>query len=237
MDPAPPPVLPPTPPVQPSALLTGWSNPVQLALAFLLGTATTLLVSQSFGFWRWGGRPGELEQKPIVIYRINLNHADRAELMQLPGVGTALAQRIEDHRSRAGRFRSINELRDVEGIGPATLEQLRPWVYVDAPDEPPPTGAVPVRGMPRAASMNPGPKKIADPREPINLNEASAEELQRLPGIGPKLSQRIVEERQRRPFKSVDDLDRVNGIGPKTIERLRPYVSTESRPAPLTDAG
>jgi competence protein ComEA len=236
MDPAPPPVLPPTPPAQPTALLTGWSNPVQLALAFLLGTATTLLVIQSFGFWRWGGRPGDLDQKPIVIYRINLNHADRAELMQLPGVGTALAQRIEDHRSRAGRFRNIDELRDVEGIGPATLEQLRPWVYVDARDGPV-TVTAPEKPMSPAPAPIRGPTKVADPKEPINLNEASAEELQRLPGIGPKLSQRIVEERQRRPFKSVDDLDRVNGIGPKTIERLRPYVTTEGWPAPLTDAG
>jgi competence protein ComEA len=60
---------------------------------------------------------------------------------------------------------------------------------------------------------------------PIDLNMASAADLQRLPGIGPTLAQRIIGERQRRPFQSVDDLDRVTGIGMKTIEKLRRFAA------------
>jgi len=58
----------------------------------------------------------------------------------------------------------------------------------------------------------------------VELNSASFEELQMLPGIGPKLAERI---QAHRPFKSVEDLDRVPGIGTKTIERLRPLVRVE----------
>src|SRR5262249_46493141 len=120
------------------------------------------------------------------------------------------------------------------GIGPATLEQLRQWVYVDAPDEPP--AAMPERSATPPGGMGAAPKKITNPKEPININRAPAEELQRLPGIGSKLSQQIVDERQNGPFQSVEELRRVRGIGPKTIERLRPYVTTENKPAAVTGA-
>jgi competence protein ComEA len=73
-----------------------------------------------------------------------------------------------------------------------------------------------------------GPKKASQLSEVIDVNRASVAELQRLPGIGPVLSQRIADERDRRRFASVDDLDRVPGIGPKIIERLRPYIIVDS---------
>ena len=64
------------------------------------------------------------------------------------------------------------------------------------------------------------------PGGPVNVNSASAEELEKLPGIGPKTAQAVVEDRERNgPFRSVDDLLRVKGIGPKKLEALRPLVT------------
>ncbi|MBA4039581.1 MAG: hypothetical protein C0468_04545 [Planctomyces sp.] len=59
----------------------------------------------------------------------------------------------------------------------------------------------------------------------LDINTASAAELELLPGIGPALAARIVEHRATRGrFVSVEDLDEVRGIGPKTMERLRGLV-------------
>lgn len=59
----------------------------------------------------------------------------------------------------------------------------------------------------------------------LNLNQASAEELEALPGIGPALAARIVAYREEHgPFIAVDDLLRVSGIGPKTLDRLQGLV-------------
>jgi competence ComEA-like helix-hairpin-helix protein len=59
----------------------------------------------------------------------------------------------------------------------------------------------------------------------INLNTAPLRDLEQLPGVGPKLAQRIVEARQQKPFQSLKDLDQVPGVGPKMLERLGDRVT------------
>jgi len=59
------------------------------------------------------------------------------------------------------------------------------------------------------------------PVSPININTATATELQELPGIGPVLAQRIVDHRETRGhFASLDELSEVSGVGRATIEGL-----------------
>jgi len=62
---------------------------------------------------------------------LDLNRAGLVELETLPGIGPALAQRIVEHRARVGRFGTLEDLLEVSGIGPATLERLRPLARVD----------------------------------------------------------------------------------------------------------
>lgn len=66
----------------------------------------------------------------------------------------------------------------------------------------------------------------------LNVNTATAEELDSLPGIGPARAAAIVAARQRRPFRRLTDLLRVPGIGRSTLERLRPYVTFELPQSP-----
>ncbi|MGR6321551.1 helix-hairpin-helix domain-containing protein [Micromonospora soli] len=61
---------------------------------------------------------------------VNLNTATLAQLDALPGVGPVLAQRILDHREQHGGFRSVSDLRQVDGIGDARYEQLKDLVTV-----------------------------------------------------------------------------------------------------------
>ena len=62
----------------------------------------------------------------------------------------------------------------------------------------------------------------------MNLNEANASQLERLPRIGPKLAERILEYRNEHgPFQRVQDLVKVSGIGEKTLARLEPLLLVE----------
>lgn len=181
----------------------------RLAWAFLLGVATTLL-----GVRLYQGRlTRPLDDRTgFAAYKVDLNHAPRGELAQLPHVGPALA----DHLVAARPFDNSADLDRVPGFGPMTLTRIRPLVT-----------ATP--GATRPA----GTKSI--PSQPIDPNTASLTELETLPGVGPKLAQRIIDERARRPFAVLEDLRRVNGIGPKTLEKLRPHIaiSPNNRNGPL----
>jgi comEA protein len=79
--------------------------------------------------------------------------------------------------------------------------------------------------------------KKKPPEAPVNLNTASSEELQLVPGIGPVTADKILQMRKSYgAFKSVDDLRAVRGIGPKRLEKMRKYLTvgkaaSQSKPA------
>lgn len=66
--------------------------------------------------------------RPSQSQVVAINSADAAELETLPRIGPVIARRIIEHRSTHGPFRSVEELIDVKGIGPKTMDQLRPRV-------------------------------------------------------------------------------------------------------------
>jgi competence protein ComEA len=232
------------PPPPTDSLVQAWPRSAQWATAFLLGIVLTLLSVHALSYLRHGTRATDKEAGHVLSYRIDLNRASRAELLQLPGVGPALAQSIEAYRKAHGGFDSVDDLRKVPGIGPARLERLRSWVSVGEPGFAADdlslafhaAGTEPEKATTRFPPRPPRPmshKEAALVGVSININVADAAELQRLPGIGKVLSQRILDERAKDPFLTVDDLRRVKGIGPKTLEKLRPYVTTGDAPAQM----
>ena len=86
---------------------------------------------------------------------------------------------------------------------------------------------MPRKGQPPPAVIGTGPATgNATPTGPVNLNGASAEQLERLPGVGPATAAAIITWRQQHGgFRSVQDLLQVRGIGPAKMEALREQVT------------
>jgi competence ComEA-like helix-hairpin-helix protein len=71
------------------------------------------------------------------------------------------------------------------------------------------------------------------PAAPVNLNTATSEELQQVPGIGPVTAEKILQMRKAYgAFKSVDDLLAIKGIGPKHLEKMRKYLTVGKASSP-----
>src|SRR5229473_1083527 len=68
--------------------------------------------------------------------------------------------------------------------------------------------------------------KKKPPAKPVNINTATSEELQQVPGIGPATAEKILQMRKSYgPFKSVDDLLAIRGLGAKRLEKMRKYLT------------
>lgn len=133
--------------------------------------------------------------------RIDPNLASAVQLDRLPGVGPALADRIVAHREIHGRFRTLDDLDAVSGIGPALLERISPNLTLG-------------RGLAGSSRRPSGGL--------IDVNRATAAELESLPGVGPAIAARIVADRaEHGPFRNWEDLERIAGIGPRLRERIQ----------------
>ncbi len=68
--------------------------------------------------------------------------------------------------------------------------------------------------------------RLATSNAPLRINHADAESLQRLPGVGPVLAQRIIEQREAKgPFADLADLDQIEGVGPALLRELEGLLS------------
>ncbi len=100
----------------------------QATAAVLIFVALTLMLVY---WWRqggWQGRVIEVERLPVrtATFQVDVNTAPWTELAQIPEIGETLAKRIVEYRERHGAFRDLDALSHVSGIGPRTLERMRP---------------------------------------------------------------------------------------------------------------
>jgi competence protein ComEA len=75
-------------------------------------------------------RSGSRREPPPAPGSIDLNKATKAELVRLPGIGSSYAERILELRRHIGRFRSVDQLEQVKGIGKRRLEKIRPFLRI-----------------------------------------------------------------------------------------------------------
>lgn len=139
----------------------------------------------------------------------------RKEQWALIGTILAIALALAVHHARDG---SAPDRVEVQGQG-----VWRRLSVIDA-------SQLPAAGKGRGAAGADAPvaateKQGAPQDAAVDLNTATLEDLDRLPGIGPAKAGAILETRRRLGgFQSIEQLTEVHGIGPATVEKLRPYV-------------
>ena len=126
---------------------------------------------------------------------LDLNKATAEQLGELPGLGPTKAAAIVQWRTDHGAFTSVEGLLDVPHIGPGTVENLRRRVVVRPAD---------AEGRGRSSTV-------------VDINQAPAERLVTLPGVGPAEAAAIIEGR---PWESCRALERLPGIGPASLANL-----------------
>jgi competence protein ComEA len=100
---------------------------IMLLLLFAAGQALAEQPAAPFA-----ATPPQAAQKPAANAQlqgtVNINTADAAQLELLPGIGPKMAESIIAYRSSVGTFNSIEDLINVKGIGPKSLEKLKPYL-------------------------------------------------------------------------------------------------------------
>ena len=196
------------------------SRDSQVALAVIALCLCGLLAVRTYSPRLFAARPTDEITPTRTASSLDLNRVERAELLQLPGVGPGMADAILSHRNSRGRFDAVDDLTAVPGVGDKTLDKLRPFLRVTDTVE---TLSRKPRVEPPVVPNRPGKVQPGDPK--IDVNAASEAELMRLPRVGPVLAGAIVATRAEKKFTDVDDLRRVKGIGAKTLDTLRPFVT------------
>jgi competence protein ComEA len=161
-----------------------------------------------------------------VAGKVNVNSAEIAELESLPGVGGAIAKAIV-----AGRpWKSVDDLAQIRGLGRGPrFERLRELITVDgaaASGSASKVAAAKVgsaRSALKSAAATKAMTKLA-PGQKVNINSASKDELDVLPGIGPVKAQAIIDGR---PFKTIEDIMKVRGIKDGEFAKIKDIISVK----------
>lgn len=209
-------------------------------------TATVLLIAicTPASFAQTPATPASGAVKPAA--KVDVNSADIETLETLPGVGPAIAKRII-----AGRpYKTLSDLGNVKGLSAAKLNTMKDSLVfgrtaeASTPQAPQtPKAAKPPKAPPSEASTAStrsgsatGPASAAKstvsrlaPGEQLNINTASAADLDKLPGIGSTKAQAIVDYRnQNGDFKSIEDIEKVKGIKGGTFSKIKPYIKVSN---------
>ena len=165
-------------------------------------TAALLAAVGGAGFWALkpasnDTTPFKLEQKQITVNVAG--EVNKPGLYSLPfGARAQVAIRAAGGYSLKAEQSLVNPAQILEDG-----EQLR----------------VPSKNALEPSSVGTGASNAATER--INVNTASASELENLPGVGPKMAAKLI---AGRPYSSMNDLDKVKGIGPSMLKKLEPRV-------------
>jgi competence protein ComEA len=198
-----------------------WRGYVGLSLAWLAILGAAVLIAR-----RPSGQPIEIvpppttppTATPVPSPTSGPLHVDVAGAVQSPGVYRLSPDSIVADAIGAAGGPAMDA--DLDRINKAVALQDGMQVYVPRIAE---TAPPPVR-QPVFELTTPEPAAGAKAGTRVNINTATVEELDSLPGIGEAIAQRIVEGR---PYGAIEELIRVKGIGQVTFDKLKDYVTVQ----------
>jgi len=172
------------------------------------------------------------EAPVLVRFPLELNQATSEQLQFIRGIGPVAAGRILEHRHAIGGFTHISQLLEVSGIGPTTFERVTAYLYITGDGRWNPDGhaGLPPQQLEDDFYESYTPQVVAPEAPvlmhfPLELNQATSEQLQLIRGIGPVTAGRILEHRHAiGGFTHISQLLEVSGIGPVTFERVTAYL-------------
>ena len=101
----------------------------------MVALATSGVTYMARHYWWHGGMTVQQQGNALPTpERLNVNTAQEYELQLLPHIGPTTAERIVEYRQSSGYFDGLEELKQVKGIGPYTIEQIRPEAMCTVPD-------------------------------------------------------------------------------------------------------
>jgi len=159
---------------------------------------------------------------------VDLNSASEKELEALPGVGAATAKKITANRP----YKSVDELSKA-GFSAKKIEALKPLVTVGAAPPTPKPAEAPAKSTPvvvpatktkPAVEKPSGPAVKLTPGQKVNINTASKEQLDALPGIGPVKAQAIIDGR---PYQKPEDIMKVKGIKQGEFNKIKDLITVK----------
>ncbi len=147
---------------------------------------------------------------------LDINSATQAELEAVKGIGPVTAKKIIDNRP----YKSLTEL-EKAGLSPKEIGKLKTSLTAKpAPKPASPAAAPEAQKTGKSVKEKKAAPKPA-PGERVNLNTASQEDLEKLPGIGPTKAKAII---KGRPYKSPEDIMKVRGIKEGTYKKLKDFI-------------
>ena len=152
---------------------------------------------------------------------IDINSADEKTLESLPGVGKSTAKAIV-----AGRpYKSVDDLKRVKGMSDAKIQALKDKVTVGGATT---STATTAASQKAASTQKSATEKVSKavpklaPGQRININTATKQDIEALPGIGPAKAQAIIDNR---PYSKPEDIMKVKGIKQKIFDKIKDNIT------------